>query len=572
VIHIMHGPLSLIEGPTHPSLIEDTIGAHFDKQVAAHADRLALVVVQQNVRWTWRYLKDRVDRMAAGLLGLGIKKGDRLGAWLPNTSEYVVLQFATAKAGILLTTLNPAYRIRELEHALKLVECKAIVLGPEFKGSRYVDMIAELCPELHSATFNTEKFPVLHSAKIPSLKYIIHTTSDQLKGMCKFEDMYEKSDAQVTSALASVPPLSQYDAINLQFTSGTTGSPKAATLTHRGILNNGFLVGERLKLTCNDVMCIPVPLYHCFGLVIGNLGCMSHGSTIVYPSTGFDAEATLKAVESEKCTTLFGVPTMFVAELNHPNARKYNVSSLRTGVMAGSPCPIEIMRRVITELHIPEITICYGMTETSPVSFQSLTTAPLQRRVETVGTLLPHLTCKIVDSLSGSIVPRNTPGELLVKGFSVMKGYWNQPDKTKEVIDADGFMHSGDTATVDNDGYCRIVGRIKDIIIRGGENIYPREIEEYLFTHPDIADVTIVGVPHQLYGESTCAWIILKNKEKKGHVDSAAIKAFCRGNIAHYKIPDHVLFVDAFPLTITGKVQKYIVRDESIKMLSASKL
>eukprot|EP00026_Physarum_polycephalum_P004263 Phypoly_transcript_04280.p1 GENE.Phypoly_transcript_04280~~Phypoly_transcript_04280.p1 ORF type:complete len:572 (+),score=57.77 Phypoly_transcript_04280:184-1716(+) len=510
--------------------------------------------------------------MAAGLIGLGFKKGDRLGAWLPNTSEYVVLQFATAKAGIILVTLNPAYRIRELEHALKLVECKAIALTPEFKGSYYVEMLAELCPELLCGTSNTSSMVnVLHSARLPNLNYVFHNTNQLIKGMSKFEDIYEKEDIKVAEALVSVPILSQYDAINLQFTSGTTGSPKAATLTHRGILNDGFLVGERLKLTCNDVMCVPVPLYHCFGLVMGNLGCMSHGSTIVYPSMGFDAEATLKAISNERCTTLFGVPTMFIAELNHPNAHKYDVSSLRTGVMAGSPCPIEIMKRVVTEMHMKEITICYGMTETSPVSFQSLTTAPLHLRVETVGTLLPHLTCKIVDQ-DGVVVPHNSPGELLVKGFSVMTGYWNQPDKTKDVIDHDGFMHSGDMATIDNKGYCRIVGRIKDMIIRGGENIYPREIEEYLFTHPEIADVTIVGVPHQLYGESTCACIILKKKEKKGIVDSAAIKAFCRGNIAHYKIPDHVLFMDAFPLTITGKIQKYLVRDESIKILSASKL
>lgn len=561
--------LSHVKGDNQPPLIEKTIGAFFDEQVQTYRNQTALIVVPQKVRWTWGELQDRVDRFAAGLLRLGMSTGDRIGIWMPNNFEWVVTQFATAKLGLILVTINPAYRTRELEHALKLSECKCLILMPEFKTSQYATMISELCPEIQQCS-PQEKYPLFHSKRLPHMNYVIHNDTEPRTGMIRFEDIYVEKGTNIKDKIDRIMHnLHQNDPINLQFTSGTTGSPKAATLTHRNILNNGFFVGERQKLTPKDKVCIPVPLYHCFGLVLGNLGCVTHGSTIVYASLGFEPEAVLQAVDKEKCTILYGVPTMFVAELNHPNRRKYDLSSLRSGIMAGSPCPIEIMKQVIAEMHMTEVTIAYGMTETSPVSFQSLATTPVHLRVNTVGTVLPHLECKVVDE-EGKIVPVNTPGELCTKGYAVMKGYWNQPDKTAEAIDKDGFMHSGDLVTIDETGYCRVVGRIKDMIIRGGENIYPREIEEFLFTHPSIAEVTVVGVPHSVYGEVTCAWIILKNGTK---MDAHDLRHFCKGKIAHYKIPEHIFFVESFPLTVTGKIQKYIVREESIKMLaSKSKL
>ncbi len=551
---------SYVHGTSSTPLIGDTVGVHFDKAVARWPDRPALIVRHQNVRWTYADLSRRVDACAAGLLALGLEPGDRVGIWSPNNSEWVITQFATAKAGLVLVNINPAYRLVELEYALNKVGCKALITADAFKTSDYLGMLAELLPEIA-----TSQPGALTARRAPALKLLIHIGKDERRGYLTFDELLEAGSPRETARLGELAGTLQFDdPINIQFTSGTTGAPKGATLSHHNILNNGFFIGETMRLTDADLVCIPVPLYHCFGMVLGNMACITHGSAMVYPSEGFDPLAALETVALERCTGLYGVPTMFVAELNHPDFKKFDLSSLRTGIMAGSPCPVEIMRRTIDDMHMNEVTICYGMTETSPVSFQTGADDPLERRVGSVGRIHPHVEVKIVDA-EGRIVPPGTPGELCTRGYSVMLGYWDDAEKTNEAIDRAGWMHTGDLATIDAEGYCNIVGRIKDMVIRGGENIYPREIEEYLYRHPKVADVQVIGVPDDKYGEELCAWIKLKPGQT---ANAEEIQAFCKGQIAHYKIPRYIHFVDAFPMTVTGKVQKYLMRQETMAKLN----
>jgi fatty-acyl-CoA synthase len=550
---------SYVHGSSDKQLIGETLGEHFDRVAARWPDCDALIVRHQDVRWTYRQLKARVDGFAAGLLALGLEPGDRVGIWSPNNSEWVITQFATAKAGLILVNINPAYRLAELEYALNKAGCKALITATAFKTSDYLQMIRELAPEI--ATAQPGK---LRAAKLPSLRAVIRIGGGSQPGIFAFDEIAALAHDSHHDRLAALAGTLQFDEpINIQFTSGTTGFPKGATLTHHNILNNGFFIGETMRLTEQDRVCIPVPLYHCFGMVLGNLACVTHGSAMVYPCEGFDPLAVLETVEAERCTGLYGVPTMFIAELGHAEFPRFDLSSLRTGIMAGSPCPIEVMKRVNTEMHMSEVTICYGMTETSPVSFQTAADDPLEKRVGSVGRIHPHVEVKIVDD-EGRILPPGMPGELCTRGYSVMRGYWNDQEKTAEVIDAGRWMHTGDLATLDEEGYCNIVGRIKDMVIRGGENIYPREIEEFLYRHPKVQDVQVIGVPDAKYGEELCAWI----KAKPGcTVTAGEIKAFCQGQIAHYKIPRYVKFVDAFPMTVTGKIQKYLMREQMKKEL-----
>lgn len=544
--------LSLVKGRIDVPLVESTIGAFFDEACERHADELALISQHQNVRLTYAQLREKVDALACGLLRLGLQKGDRLAIWSPNTMEWTLTQFATAKTGLILVNINPAYRRAELDYALKKVGCKALILSPAFKSSDYLAMIAELAPE--AATSDPQR---LELAGLPSLRLLIRLGADKTPGMLNFDDFLVPPAAEELSALQALGAgLKPTDPINIQFTSGTTGHPKGSTLTHRNILNNGRFVGDAIRLKAGEKLCIPVPLYHCFGMVMGNLGCLTHGAAMVYPAEVFEPLAVLKAVQEERCAGLFGVPTMFIAVLEHPDFQKFDVSSVRTGIMAGSPCPIEVMKRVIDQLHMPEVTIAYGMTETSPVSFQSGHDDPIERRVSTVGRVQPHCEVKIVDG-EGNIVPRGVAGELCTRGYSVMHGYWDDPARTVEAIDKEGWMHTGDLATLDDEGFCNIVGRIKDMVIRGGENVYPREIEEFLYSHPEIADVQVVGVPDHKYGEELCAWIIPREGSEITEDD---VRAFCRDQIAHYKIPRYIRFVDAFPMTVTGKIQKFLIR------------
>jgi len=550
---------SYVNGPSEVPLIEEPIGAYFDKIVDRFAENEALVVRHQGIRWTYRQLKDRVDAFAAGLLALGLEPGDRIGIWSPNNAEWVVAQLATAKAGLILVNINPAYRLFELEYALNKVDCKALITATSFKSSDYVGMLRELAPELDNCSGRG-----LHAAKLPSLQTVICLCDTTVPGMMRFQDIAALANTFHKSRLAELSTrLRCTDPINIQFTSGTTGFPKGATLTHRNILNNGFFIGETMRLTSSDRLCIPVPLYHCFGMVLGNLACITHGATMVYPSEAFEPLAVLETIEAEACTALHGVPTMFIAELDHPKFDQFDLTSLRTGIMAGSPCPIEIMKRVNRDMHMEEITIAYGMTETSPVSFQSRTDDPVERRVSTVGRIHPHVEVKLVDD-NGDIVPTGTTGELLTRGYSLMIGYWGDPELTAESLDSERWMHTGDLATIDEDGYCNIVGRLKDMVIRGGENIYPREIEEFLYRHPNVQDVQVIGVPDARYGEELCAWIRLR---EGANSTAEEIRDFCRGQISHYKIPRHIKFVKSFPMTVTGKIQKYLMREESIREL-----
>ena len=550
---------SYVHGTSDHPLIGDTIGVHLDRMVALAPDRPALVNRAQKIRWTYREFQKRVDEMAAGLIAMGFLPGDRLGIWSPNNAEWVVTQFATAKAGIILVNINPAYRLHELEFALNKVGCGGLILAGKFKTSDYLGMITALCPEIAD-----NKPGSLHAAKIPDLRWVIRLGEDKTAGMLNFADIAQAATPESRQRLADLQGELQFDdPINIQFTSGTTGNPKGATLTHHNILNNGFFIGEAMKLTDHDRLCIPVPLYHCFGMVLGNLACVTHRACMVQPSEGFDPLAVLQTVAEERCTGLHGVPTMFIAILDHHDFGKYDLSSLRTGIMAGSPCPIEVMKRCTSKMHMREITIAYGMTETSPVSFQSSTDDPIERRVSTIGRIQPHLEVKIVDG-DGRIVAPGVTGELLTRGYSVMRGYWGDEARTREAIDAARWMHTGDLATIDEEGYCNIVGRIKDMVIRGGENIYPREIEEFLYRHPKIADVQVVGVPDEKYGEELCAWIVLKPEHE---ANAEEIKMFCDGQIARYKIPRYIRFVDGFPMTITGKVQKFVMRETMIAEL-----
>jgi fatty-acyl-CoA synthase len=550
---------SYVYGANSAPLLGDTIGRFFDLACERWAGRPALIVRHQKVKLTYSELRQRVDQLAAGLLALGLEPGDRIGIWSPNNTEWVLTQFATAKIGLILVNINPAYRISELEYALNKVKCKALIVAEQFKTSNYLAILRELAPELAGAEPGA-----LASQRLPSLRAVMVLSDAQHAGTFSFVDVVARASnvhARRVSELADV--LQFDDPINIQFTSGTTGSPKGATLSHHNILNNGFFIGEAMRLTPQDRLCIPVPLYHCFGMVLGNLAALTHGACMVFPGEGFDPLATLQAVAEERCTALHGVPTMFIAQLDHPDFGHFDLSSLRTGIMAGSPCPIEVMKRAVSQMNLSEITIAYGMTETSPVSFQSSIEDPLERRVSTVGRIQPHIEVKIVDP-SGRIVPRGSPGELLTRGYSVMLGYWDDAERTTEAIDTARWMHTGDLATIDDEGYCNIVGRIKDMIIRGGENVYPREIEEYLYRHPKIQDVQVFGVPDDHYGEEICAYIKLRpGIEASGE----EIIAFCRGQIAHYKVPRYVKFVDQFPMTVTGKVQKFVMRDEAIAEL-----
>ncbi|CAM3676321.1 AMP-binding protein [Paracidovorax anthurii] len=552
--------LSHARGVTTAPLIEQTLGAFFAGMAARQPDREALVSVHQGLRFTYAQLHAEARRLASALLGLGLRKGDRVGIWSHNNAEWVLLQLATAQVGLILVNINPAYRTSEVEYALNKVGCKALVAMARFKASDYLAMLRELAPEW------AQQAPgQLAARRLPHLRTVVWIDGPGQDagvageaGLLRFSALIARGDAGDGRVDAAAAALDPYEPINIQFTSGTTGFPKGATLTHRNILNNGFFIGECMRLTPEDRLCIPVPLYHCFGMVLGNLACVTHGSTIVYPSDGFDPLKVLEAVQAERCTGLHGVPTMFIAELQHPRFGEFDLSTLRTGIMAGSPCPIEVMKRVAGDMHLSEITIAYGMTETSPVSCQSSADTPLERRVSTVGQVQPHLEVKVIDPDTGETVPCGRPGELCTRGYAVMYGYWGDPERTREAIDADGWMHTGDLATLDAEGYVNIVGRIKDMVIRGGENIYPREIEEFLYRHPQVQDVQVVGVPDEKYGEELCAWIIARPGEPP---TEEGIRAFCQGQIAHYKVPRYICFVAEFPMTVTGKIQKFKIRD-----------
>ncbi len=528
---------SYAQGPVDTPLLEYTIGAALDHAANGWADKLALVSRHQRIRWTWAELNAEVDRIACGLLDLGVVKGDRVGIWAPNCAEWTVTQFATARIGAILVTVNPAYRLSEVEYALNKVGCSVLVTAPSFKSSDYVGMLRELGPE-----------------KLPLLRTMVVLGDRLHQGFVPWENLRQDIDRAALDAAAG--GLDRHDAINIQFTSGTTGFPKGATLTHHNILNNGFFTGRLTKLTVEDRICIPVPLYHCFGMVLGNLASLTSGAAMIYPSEAFDPQLALEAVQSEGCTSLYGVPTMFIALLSQDNLSDFDVSSLRTGIMAGSPCPKATMEQVMDRLNMNEVTIGYGMTETSPLTTQTATDDPLNERVSTVGRVHPHAEAKVVGP-DGSTVPIGEQGEYCSRGYAVMRGYWDDPEKTAEAIDADGWMHSGDIATMDDKGYVRITGRIKDMIIRGGENIYPREIEEYLLTHPAISDVQVFGVSDEKYGEQVCAWIIPRSGEQVAAED---VRDFCRGQIAHYKVPHHVKIVEGFTMTVTGKAQKFEMR------------
>ncbi|MGF6527262.1 AMP-binding protein [Variovorax sp. PvP013] len=574
----MSSTRSYAQGATDVPLIERTIGDFFDAMVARQPDREALVSRHEGLRFTYRALGEAADRLASALLRLGLAPGERVGIWSHNNAAWVLLQIATAKVGLVLVNINPAYRTSEVEYALNKVGCAALVTMARFKTSDYLGMLRELAPEL--ADTDAEGGVGLRAARLPTLRHVVWIdgavpaarapavadarvdggggAGDDVPGMRRFTrllaggDPHDPRVAEVQRSLRADEP------VNIQFTSGTTGFPKGASLTHRNILNNGFFIGECMKLTPADRLCVPVPMYHCFGMVLGSLACLTHGSTLVFPNDGFDALSVLETVQAERCTGLHGVPTMFIAELDHPRFAEFDLSTLRTGIMAGTACPIEVMKRVVERMNLREITIAYGMTETSPVSCQSSTDTPLEKRVATVGTVQPHVEVRIVDPATGETVPRGTSGELCTRGYLVMHGYWDDAPRTREAIDAEGWMHTGDLATMDAEGYVNIVGRSKDMVIRGGENIYPREIEEFLYGHPQVQDVQVVGLPDARYGEELCAWII----PRPGQTPTEdGIRAFCAGRIAHYKVPRYIQFVDAFPMTVTGKIQKFRIRE-----------
>ncbi len=531
---------SYAHGASSTPLLGETIGANFERTVARVPDAEALVARHQGLRYTYSELNDAVDQVARGLIEHGLSSGDRLGIWSPNNAEWVLLQYATAKAGIVLVNINPAYRTSELDYTLNQSGCRMLVAAQAFKTSDYVAMVEQVRPELRT------------------LEQVVFL------GTPAWDELLAAGDAATNDELRARMTSAQFDdPINVQYTSGTTGAPKGATLSHHNILNNGFFIGEYCRYTEADRVCIPVPFYHCFGMVLGNLAITTHGACIVLPEAAFEPGAVLETVQAESCTSLYGVPTMFIAELEHPDFDKFDLSSLRTGIMAGSPCPVEVMRTVVSAMNMDEVTICYGMTETSPVSTQTGATDELERRVSTVGRVHPHVEIKIVDP-DGRVVPRGTSGELLTRGYSVMLGYWNDPERTAEAIDNAGWMHTGDLAAMDDEGFVKIVGRSKDMIIRGGENVYPREIEEFLYTHPDIADVQVIGVPDVRYGEVVMAWVKRRSGAALGEDD---VRDFCRDRIAHFKVPHYVKFVDDFPMTVTGKVQKFKMRETAMDEL-----
>ena len=546
--------LSYVHGASDLPLIGQPIGPYLDAIAARFGANDALIVPHQDIHWTYTEFNDLVSRLAAGLLKLGLHPGARVGIWSQNCAEWVLVQFATARAGLIMVNINPAYRRSELEYVLDKVQCSALILAPAFKSSDYISMLQDVVPEIHHSEAGA-----LEAERLPHLRHVIRLGTEKTPGMFNFNDLPVPPNSEHLEQLAKIEASLQFDdPVNIQFTSGTTGAPKGATLTHHNILNNGFFIGEAMKLTGNDKLCIPVPLYHCFGMVLGNLACITHGAAMVFPGDSFEPKAVLETIQAERCTGLHGVPTMFIAILDHPDFGKYDLSSLRTGIMAGSPCPAEVMSRVISKMNMKEITIAYGMTETSPVSFQSSVDDSVELRVSTIGRVHPHLEVKIVDT-QGRIVPRGVKGELLTRGYSVMRGYWGDEEKTRETIDAARWLHTGDLAVIDENGFASIVGRSKDMVIRGGENIYPREVEEFLYRHPKVLDVQCVGVPDKKYGEELCACIVLRPGMA---ADAEEIREFCKGQIAHYKIPRYIVFVPSFPMTVTGKIQKYLLREQ----------
>src|SRR5215813_9002306 len=534
--------LSYSHGASGSALLGETIGANLRRIAAAHPRAEVLVDAPTARRWTYAAFDAETDTLARGLIASGLRIGDRVGIWAPNCAEWVLMQYATAKAGVILVNINPAYRSHELGFALRQSGVRVLVSAQRFKTSDYRAMVEEVRPDL------------------PDLEDVIYLGTPQW-------DALPLAGRSSTDAAASDPlaereaSLSFDDPINIQYTSGTTGFPKGATLSHHNILNNAFFIGEGCRYTPADRVCIPVPFYHCFGMVLGNLACTTHGSAIVIPAPGFDPAQTLSTVQAERCTSLYGVPTMFIAELALPDFGSYDLSTLRTGIMAGSPCPVEVMKRVLSEMHMTEVTICYGMTETSPVSTQTTADDDMDRRVSTVGRVHPHVEVKIIDPETGRVLPRNTPGELCTRGYSVMLGYWDERSQTAGVIDAARWMHTGDLAVMDAAGYLNIAGRIKDMIIRGGENVYPREVEEFLYTHPVVEEVQVIGVPDAKYGEELCAWVKLRPGTE---LSLEELRDFCTGQIAHFKIPRYLRITDEFPMTVTGKVQKFVMRDVSI--------
>jgi fatty-acyl-CoA synthase len=529
-------------GPTDVPILEETIGQNFERTVAAHRDAEALVDVAGDRRWTYGELDDEINVVARGLMALGIEPGERVGIWAPNCPEWTIVQYATAKIGGILVNINPAYRTHELSYVLNQSGVRTLISATSFKTSDYAAMVDEIHPECHV------------------LRDVVFLGTDD------WEDLRSRADGVKPGELRTrMASLDNNEPINIQYTSGTTGFPKGATLSHRNILNNGFFVTETINLGPGDRLCIPVPFYHCFGMVMGNLGCTTHGATMVIPAPGFDPGLTLAAIETQRCTGVYGVPTMFIAMLGHPDFADRDLSSLRTGIMAGSPCPVEVMKRCVADMNMTEVAIAYGMTETSPVSCQTLRDDDLERRTATVGRAHPHVEIKVVDPDTGDTVERGQPGEFCTRGYSLMLGYWNDNEKTREAIDADGWMHTGDLAVMREDGYCNIVGRIKDMVIRGGENVYPREIEEFLYTHPDIEDAQVIGVPDDKYGEEICAWIQMKPDRPPLTADD--VRAFAEGKLARYKIPRYVHVVDEFPMTVTGKVRKVDMREETVKLL-----
>jgi len=554
---------SYAHGSGDTPLLGVTVGQLLDKAARRWPDHDALIVVDQGIRWNWRELRERARHFAAGLLALGLEPGDRIGMLAPNRAEWLVVQFGSAYAGLVLVNINPAYRTPELEYALRKVGCRAVVTESVFKTSNYIAMLNELAPELAGSEPGD-----LHAARLPDLRTVIRLGSEHSAGMFNFDDVAPKAGPKEFAALGTIGRNLDFDApINIQFTSGTTGSPKAATLTHHNIVNNASMSASIMRFTQQDRLCMPVPMYHCFGMVLGTLLCTSSGAAIVLPAAAFEAAACLAAIEDERCTAVHGVPTMFIAMLEEPGFAERDTSSLRTGIMAGAPCPIELMHRVIDEMNLREITIGYGMTETGPLSTQTLPDDPVELRVGTVGRPLPNTEIKIVDE-DGHIVPRGEPGELCARGYNVMRGYWGDPERTAKDIDEARWIRTGDTATMDENDYVRIVGRSKDMVIRGGENIYPREIEEFLYTNPKIEQVEVVGVPDPKFGEEVAAWIKLHEGQA---ASEAEIREYCKGRLAHFKIPKYIRFVDAFPMTVTGKVQKYLIRESMAEELEHKK-